>query len=109
MTTGVDGGSSLVVIFSNDRSQLKQVTNELRGSLSPGDEAVVFECGGLGAAQEDTFVLIPQAEGLFGQLKDLVVDRSKDFVVFMAPGVAGYGTWLSELVGAFDGVPQNLH
>ena len=107
MTTGVDGGSSLVVIFSNDRSQLKQVMNELRGSLSPGDEVVVFDCGGLGAAQEDKFVLIPQAKGLFGQLKDLVVDRSKDFVVFMAPGVAGYGTWLSELVGAFEEVPKS--
>ena len=107
MTTGVDGGSSLVVIFSNGRSQLKQVVNELKGSLSPSDEAVVFECGGLEATQVDTFVSIPLAKDLLGQLKDLVVDRSKDFVVFMAPGVAGYGTWLSELVGAFDDVPQN--
>ena len=79
MTTGVDGGSSLVVIFSNDRSQLKQVMNELRGSLSPGDEVVVVNSGGLDAAQEDTFVLIPQAKDLLGQLKDLVVDPSKDF------------------------------
>ncbi len=107
MTTGVDGGSSLVVIFSNDRSQLKQVMNELRGSLSPGDEVVVVNSGGLDAAQEDTFVLIPQAKDLLGQLKDLVVDRSKEFVVLMAPGVAGYGTWLSELVGAFDCLPEN--
>ena len=107
MATGVDGGSSLVVIFSNDRSQLKQVMSELKGSLSPGDEAVVFDCGGLEATQEDTFVSIPQAKDLFGQLKDLVLDRSKEFVVFMAPGVAGYGAWLSELVSAFDDLPEN--
>ncbi len=107
MTAGVDSGSSLVVIFSNDRSQLKQVMTELKGSLSPGDEAVVVNSGDLETTQEDTFVLIPRAKDLFGQLKDLVVDRSKDFVVFMAPGVAGYGAWLSELVSAFDDLPEN--
>ena len=50
-----------------------------------------------------------RAKDLFGQLKDLVVDRSKDFVVFMAPGVAGYGAWLSELVSAFDDLPSRLN
>ena len=107
MANGVDGGSSLVVIFSNDRPQLKRVMGELKGSLSPSDETVVINCGGLEPTQADAFVLVPQSEDLFGQLRDLVIDRQKGFVVFMAPGVAGHGTWLSELVGAFDRLPEN--
>ena len=107
MTNGVDSGSSLVVIFSNDRSQLKQVFNELEGSLSPSDEVVVVNSGGLRATQNDPFILIPQSGELLGQIKEMLDDRPKNFVVLMAPGVAGYGAWLSELVSAFDKLPED--
>ena len=42
-------GSSIVIVFADDRPQLKSVMGELDGSLSQRDELVVVNCGGIRA------------------------------------------------------------
>jgi hypothetical protein len=51
VATGVEGSSSLVVIFAEERAQLKQVMGEVKGSLLQNDEVVVVNCGGLRATK----------------------------------------------------------
>ena len=99
-------GSSLVVIFSDDRPQLKLVMDELNGSLSQIDEVVVVNCGRLRATPEDSFVLITKDDDLLGRLAQMLEARPKDFVVLLAPGVAGSSDWLSELVGVLAKLPE---
>ena len=100
-------GSSIVVIFADDRPQLKSVMGELEGSLSQIDELVVVNCGGIRAAKKDPFLLVPLDANLPSQLAGILGARPKDFVVLLAPGVAGYGAWLSELVSTFDKLPED--
>ncbi len=100
-------GSSIVVIFADDRPQLKSVMGELEGSLSQIDELVVVNCGGIRAAKKDPFLLVPLDTNLPSQLAGILGARPKDFVVLLAPGVAGYGAWLSELVSTFDKLPED--
>ncbi|NNN11647.1 MAG: glycosyltransferase family 2 protein [Acidimicrobiaceae bacterium] len=100
-------GSSIVVVFADDRPQLKSVMGELEGSLSQIDELVVVNCGGIRAAKKDPFLLVPLDANLPSQLAGILGARPKDFVVLLAPGVAGYGAWLSELVSTFDKLPED--
>ncbi len=100
-------GSSIVIVFADDRPQLKSVMGELDGSLSQRDELVVVNCGGIRATKNDPFLLVPLDSNLVGQLAGILGERPKDFVVLLAPGVAGHGAWLSELVSAFDKLPED--
>ncbi len=99
-------GSSIVVVFADDRPQLKSVMDELEGSLSLRDELVVVNCGRIRATERDPFLLIQFDANLLGQLAAILGARPKDFVVLLAPGVAGYGAWLSELVSSFEKLPD---